>query len=474
MNKKKPQRTPRTQREGDAEARIPSPLPLRFSAFFANCVTCPLGKSHFSSPFFDQDQDHDHDYYSAPSAFSLYPSAFFSLFLLLALPVLSAQLAVKGDTVHTMAGQAIPDGVILIREGKFLEVGSSDEVEIPDGWPTLSAAVVTPGLIDAHTVVGLSGLLNQKHDQEQLELSAAIQPDLRAFDAYNARDELVEWVRNFGVTTIHTGHAPGTLISGQTMILKTDRENISDGILRPYAMLAGSMGRTGFSRNEKKSPGTRAKSMAMLRTQLIKTREYLGKLEKAEGDKKPPRDLKLEALGEVLQGRVPLLLTAHRHQDIVSAIRLANEFGFRLILDGASEAHLVLEEIVEAGVPVIVHPTMVRAQGELENASLEMAAILEREGILFAMQSGYETYVPKTRVVLFEAAMALAYGLSFEAALRSITISAAKLLQMDDRIGSIEVGKDADLALFDGDPFEYTTHCTAVIIDGSVVKEEPH
>ena len=405
------------------------------------------------------------------------PNAFkvlFSLSFLLALPALSAQLAVKGDVLHTMAGEAIVDGVVLIREGKFLEVGSSDAVEIPEGWPTLSAAVVTPGLIDARTVVGLSGLLNQKHDQEQLESSAAIQPDLRAFDAYNARDELVDWVRNFGVTTIHTGHAPGALISGQTMILKTDRENISDGILRPYAMLAGSMGRSGFSRNEKKSPGTRAKSMAMLRTQLIKTREYLRKREQADADKEPPRDLKLEALGEVLQGRVPLLLTAHRHQDIVSAIRLAKEFAFPLVLDGASEAHLVLEEIKEAGAPVIVHPTMVRAQGELENATLEIAAILEREGILFAMQSGYETYVPKTRVVLFEAAMALAYGLSFEAALRSITINAAKLLGMDDRIGSIEAGKDADLALFDGDPFEYATHCTAVIIDGSVVKEEPH
>ncbi len=405
------------------------------------------------------------------------PNAFkvlFSLSFFLALPALSAQLAVKGDILHTMAGESIPDGVILIGEGKFLEVGSSDAVEIPEGWPTLSAAVVTPGLIDARTVVGLSGLLNQKHDQEQLELSSAIQPDLRAFDAYNARDELVDWVRNFGVTTIHTGHAPGALISGQTMILKTDRENISDGILRPYAMLAGSMGRSGFSRNEKKSPGTRAKSIAMLRTQLIKTREYLRKREQADADKEPPRDLKLEALGEVLQGRVPLLLTAHRHQDIVSAIRLAKEFAFPLVLDGASEAHLVLEEIKEAGAPVIVHPTMVRAQGELENATLEMAAILEREGILFAMQSGYETYVPKTRVVLFEAAMALTYGLPFEAALRSITINAAKLLGMDDRIGSIEAGKDADLALFDGDPFEYATHCTAVIIDGSVVKEEPH
>ena len=383
---------------------------------------------------------------------------------------LVAELAVKGDIIHTMAGESISDGVVLIRDGKFLEVGSAELVDIPDGWPTLTAAVVTPGLIDARTVVGLSGILNIKHDQEQLELSSAIQPELRAFDAYNARDELVEWVRNFGVTTIHTGHAPAALISGQTMILKTDRETITDDILQPYAMLAGSLGQSGLSRNEKKSPGTRAKSIAMLRTQLIKAGEYLQKWENAEAGKEPPRDLKLEALGAVLQGRAPLLLCAHRHQDIVSAIRLAEEFGLRLILDGASEAHLVLEEIVEAGVEVIVHPTMVRAHGDLENASVEMAVILEREGIPFAMQSGYEAYVPKTRVVLFEAAMAAAYGLSFEAALRSITIGAAKLLGVDDRIGSMEVGKDADLALFDGDPFEYTSHCLAVIIDGKVVK----
>ncbi len=395
----------------------------------------------------------------------------FSLSLWLAAPSLFAQLAVKGSSVYTMAGEAISDGVILIQDGKFLEVGSSDAVDIPDGWPTLSAAVVTPGLIDAHTVVGLSGILNQKHDQEQFELSSAIQPDLRAIDAYNARDELVEWVRNFGVTTIHTGHGPGTLISGQTMILKTDKENISDGIIKPFAMLAGSLGQSGLSRDKKKAPGTRAKTIAMLRTQLIKAGEYLEKIEKTKEGKEPARDLKLEALGEVLQGNVPLLLTAHRHQDIISALRLVEEFDIRLILDGVSEAHLVLEEIKEAEVPVIVHPTMIRAEGDLENSTVEMAAILEREEIPFALQSGFEAYVPKTRVVLFEAAMTTAYGLSFEAALGSITIKAAQLLEIDDRIGSIEVGKDADLALFDGDPFEYTTHCTAVIIDGVVVKE---
>lgn len=379
---------------------------------------------------------------------------------------LPANLAVKGEILYTMAGEAIENAVVLVSDGKIQQVGEAAEVGIPRGWEVLSAAVVTPGLIDAHTTVGLSGMLNQDHDQEQVEASAAIQPELRAIDAYNGRDPLVDWVRGLGVTTIHTGHGPGALISGQTMILKTSSLNISDGLLVPFAMVTGSVGEGGLRRDGKQSPGTRAKTVAMLRSELIKAGAYLEKREKAEEGKEPARDLKLEALGKVLQGHKPLLLTAHRHQDISSALRLADEFGFPLVLDGASEAHLILDDIKAAGVPVIVHPTMMRANGETENMTLEMAAMLDREEIPFAMQSGFESYVPKTRVVLFEAAMAATYGLPFESALESITIGAARLLGVADRIGSIEAGKDADLALFDGDPFEYRTHCLGVVIDG--------
>ena len=384
---------------------------------------------------------------------------------------LKAELAVKGETIYTMAGEAISDGVVLIEEGKITQVGTASEVNVPQGWNTLSAKVVTPGLIDAHTTVGLSGMLNQAHDQEQVEKSAPMQPELRAIDAYNARDELVDWVRNLGITTIHTGHGPGALISGQTMILKTDRKSISDGVITPFAMVTGSLGSGGINRDGKKAPGTRAKTIALLRTELIKTKEYLKKKDSAEEGKEPARDLRLEALGEVLNGNKPLLLTAHRHQDIGAALRLAEEFQFTLILDGASEAHLMIGDIKDAGISVIVHPTMMRSGGDGENMTMEMAAILNREGIPFAIQSGFESYVPKTRVVLFEAAMAAAYGLPFEQALEAITVDAAKILGIEDRVGSLEVGKDADLALFDGDPFEYVTHCTGVVIDGQIVSD---
>ena len=390
---------------------------------------------------------------------------------LFSVPAQAAEtLVVAGETVHTMAGPVIRNGVVVIRDGKIVQIGSASEVAFTDGAKRISAKVVTPGFIDAHTTVGLSGMLNQSQDQEQVEDSAPIQPELRAVDAYNARDELVDWVRSLGVTTVHTGHGTGALISGQTMIIKTDRDNISDGVMKPFAMVAGALGESGMKRDDG-SPGTRAKAAAMLRAEFIKTREYLDKAATAEAGKEPARSLRYEALGRVLKKEVSLLMTAHRQQDILTAIRLAQEFDFKLVLDGAAEAHLVLEDIKAANVPVIVHPTMARPSGELENMTFEMAALLKQAGVPFALQSGFEAYVPKTRVLPFEAAMTVGYGLSFEDAMRSITIGAAQILGIDDRVGSLEVGKDADLALFDGDPFEYVTHCIGVIIDGAIASE---
>ena len=164
-------------------------------------------------------------------------------------------------------------------------------------------------------------------------------------------------------------------------------------------------------------------------------------------------------MGHVLRGTTPLLVTAHRAQDILTALRIREEFDIPMILDGVAEGYAVLEQIRASGVSVIVHPTMMRATGETENLSFATAAKLANAGILAAVQGGFESYVPKSRLVLFEAAVAAAHGLGFENALRSITIDAARILGIDDRVGSIEIGKDGDLALYDGDPFEYTTHC---------------
>ncbi len=383
----------------------------------------------------------------------------------------AAQIAVVGGTVHTSAGAPITNGVVLVRNGKIESVGPASSVRIPTGYRTVKAAVVTPGLIDAHSVVGLSGYLNQPHDQDQREVSAPIQPDLRAMDAYNARERLVEWVRGFGVTTVHTGHGPGALISGQTMIVKTREEPVARSVLVPEAMLAVTIGDSARVQ-QGKSPGTRAKMLAMLRSELLKAQDYARKRQK--DDSSQARDLRLDVLRRVLNRELPLLVTAQRARDILSALRLAEEFNIRVVLDGAAEAPLVIEEVKRAGVPVIVHPAMYRSSGETENLSFETAAKLHQAGIPLALQSGFEAYVPKTRVVLFEAAVAAANGLGPRAALDSITIGAARILGIDKRAGSLEPGKDADIALYDGNPFEYTTHCTGVMIDGELVSEELH
>ena len=382
-----------------------------------------------------------------------------------------AQLAIQGETVYTMSGAPIRDGVVLTtKEGKIKSVGKAASIKIPDGVRVLKAKVVTPGLIDARSVVGFSGILNQPHDQEQIEKSAAVQPELRAIDGFNPRDPLVEYVRSFGVTTLHTGHAPGALVSGQTMIVKTYPPHVDQALVVPAAMTAATLG-PGATGSGGKPPGTSSKAVAMLRAELIRATEYNRKQSKKEADKRPARDLRLEALSRALDGSQPLLVTVHRHQDILSALRIAAEFKLKIVLDGAADAPFVLDPIKKSGFPVILHPTMARAQGEAENLSFETASKLKKAGIPFAIQSGYESYVPKTRVVLFEAAVAAANGLTFEQALASITLDAAKLLGIQKRVGSLEPGKDADIALYDGDPFEYATHCLGVVVNGVVTDE---
>ena len=379
----------------------------------------------------------------------------------------NAQYAVEADTVYTMAGDPIVGGVVLVENGRISAVGPAGSVDIPSGVRTLEASVVTPGLIDARSTVGLSGIFNVDADQMQLETSSPMQPELRATDAYNAREELVSWIRSLGVTTVHTGHGPGATVSGQTMIVKTNGRTIDEALVDSVAMLSMTIGPS-VSRNFE-SPGTRAKGVAMLRQKMIEAQQYE---QKQAGDAAGPRDLGMEVLVDVLNGEIPALITAHRARDIMSALRLKEEFGFEMVLDGGAEAYLVADEIKAAGIPVFVHPPMIRTYGPAENASFTTPGVLHEAGISIAFQSGYEAYVPKTRVVLFEAAIAVGNGLSREAALQALTIDAASLLGLDGEIGSIEEGKDADLVLYDGDPFEYTTQVCTVLIDGRIVSSE--
>ena len=384
---------------------------------------------------------------------------------------------VYADVVHPVSSPPINQGCVVIRDGKIVEVGPASNVHTTGEEKIIRCAVATPGLVDARGTVGLTGQYNIPHDQDMLERSTPIQPELRAIDAFNPRERLVEWVRELGTTTVHTGHAPGELISGRTMICKTYGNTIDDVVLVPDAMIACTLGESSLKSNDK-SPGNRSKSMAMLRQKLIKAKEYAAQHadahNKSEDDEEKPqtppaRNLQLEALALALDRDIPLLIHAHRTHDIMNALRLAKEFDLNIVIDGGSEAYRVIDEIKEANVPVIVHPQLIRMYGEMENASFTTASKLADADIPIAMQTGYEAYVPKVRVLVFEAAQAAAHGLGRERALRACTLDAARILGVDDRVGSLEPGKDADIALWDGDPFEWTTHCAGVLIDGQQV-----
>jgi imidazolonepropionase-like amidohydrolase len=393
-------------------------------------------------------------------------SFFFRVELYAQAPPLSpASYVIDAELVHIGDGNTISKGRVVVSGGHITAIGSQESTPAPAGASQLNAKVLTPGFIDAHTVVGLAGYLNDPgNDQDQLDRGSAIQPELRALDAYNPLEPLVGHLRDHGITTIQTGHAPGALVSGQSMVIKTNAKTAEEALI-PASMLTFSLG--GVISNAFSKPGTRAKAMAMMRQEFIKAQDYAHK--RAQGSL-TSRNLSHEALADLLEGKSTALVTVHRAQDILTALRLQKEFGFEMVLDGAAEIYLVLDEVNEANVPVILHPTMLRATGEAVNVAMDTPAKLSQAGLSFAFQSGYEGYVPKTRVVLFEAGVAVGNGLSPQDAIKNLSLYPAQLLGIDDRVGSLEVGKDADMVLFNGDPFEYTTLVDRVMINGQLVK----
>ena len=239
-------------------------------------------------------------------------------------PAAAGQVAVRAEMLHTVSGAALENAVVIAgADGAIEWVGPAADAEIPPGVEVLEAAVVTPGLVDAHSVVGLAGALNsnvgQVRDQDQLDRSSPIQPELRAIDAYDATDTLVEWVRSYGVTTLHTGHGPGALISGQTMIVKTRGRNTEEAVVVPARMLAATLGNAVSANFD--SPGTSSKGVAMLRGALIGAQAYQEQVRRAAAggsdDPQPPApDLAKEALGPGARRRaVAARHRQYRHRD---------------------------------------------------------------------------------------------------------------------------------------------------------------
>jgi len=380
------------------------------------------------------------------------------------------QIAVRAGLLHTASGPPITDGLVIVEDGKIRLAGKAEGVKLPEGTAVLAAAVVTPGLIDAHTVVGVSGRLNVPADQDQDEKSDPNQADARILDSFNPDEVLLEFALRHGVTVIQACPGPINVIGGQAGIFRTFAATAEAATVRFPSAMVFHLGEVPKTSYPGKAPGTRMGTAALIRNALVAATNDRVKRKAAKPDSPPDRNLKLEALGLLLDRKVPAIFAAHRADDLVTALRLADEFGLEARLSLATEAYRIVDTIAAAKVPVLVHPTMQRpASPETFNTTLNNAAILADRSIPVAIVSGYESYVPKTRVPLYEAAVAMANGLGYDRALKSITFDAARILKIDRDYGSLEPGKVADVVLYDGDPFEYTTHVTHVVLGGRIV-----
>jgi imidazolonepropionase-like amidohydrolase len=354
--------------------------------------------------------------------------------------------------------------VIAIRDGKITSV-ARDSGDTPTGVVILSAKVVTPGLIDARTTLGLSGLIPADDDRD--EVSGPNQAHLRAIDAYNLREPMLEHALRSGITLVQTGPGTANSIGGQTGIFKTHGSTTEEVTVRFPSGLVLALTESAKMTygKERKFPTTRMANVGLIRQAFVDAERY----EKMKaGDDPPSRDLSKEALAAVLNKEIPALISAERVDEIATARRLAEEFGMDWALVGASAAHLLLEHLAEASVPVLLGPpgTYVYKEGA-EDTTLSLPVDMARRGIPFALVSGDDEAAPHVSLVE-RAQRAVRNGLSSDRALRAITIDAARILRVDDRVGSVEKGKDADLVLYDGDPFSYTTRIEAVLVNGKV------
>jgi imidazolonepropionase-like amidohydrolase len=370
--------------------------------------------------------------------------------------------AILAGRIHTAAGAPILDGVILVEDGRIKAVGKVNEVMIPKKIPIITAAEVSPGLIDCHSVCGLSGAFNVSADQDQDETSDPNQADLRVLDGFNPNDPHLEFLRANGVTIIHAVPGRACVIAGQTGIFRTSGTTVTQSLIRFPAGMLLNLGES--SKGAGKVPQTRMASANLIRNALAQAKNNSEKKDRV-------RNLKLDALEQLLTGKIPALICAQRADDIVTALRLADEFKLKPIVSLASEGYLIADRLAESKVHVIVHPTMQRAGSNMEtiNAFSGNAGFLANRKIPITIGTAFENYVPKTRVLRAEAAMAAVEGLGHDRALRAITIDAAKLLGIDGEYGSIVAGKVADLVLYDGDPFENASHVVYTISQGRVV-----
>lgn len=341
------------------------------------------------------------------------------------------------------------------------------EVQVED----LQGKIVFPGFIDAHTHLGILEEIFQDDGDDLNEFTEPVTPELRALDAVNPLDLGFRDAASGGVTTVMTGPGSANVIGGTSMVIKTAGNSFDEMILAAQAGLKVAFGENPkrVFNEQKKMPCTRMGIAALLRQTLIDAEDYLNKKAKApSSDEVFERDLGMENMALVLQRKIPLRVHAHRADDILTALRITEEFGIEMVLEHGTEAHKVIPELQKRNIPVVLGPTLSsRSKVELAGMTWRTAALLEKAGILVALTTDHNV-IPVQYLPLC-AALAVKNGMSEEGALQAITLNPARVLKQDKRIGSIEAGKDADLVILSAYPLDWRSQIERVYIDGKVV-----
>ena len=372
-------------------------------------------------------------------------------------------LLIKNAHIFTCEGPAIANGFIAAKNGLIEQIGDMAACPAESDFEHVYNAeggCVYPGFVDPHSHLGMFGDSLGFEGDDGNEETDPITPQLRAIDAINANDRCFAEALEAGVTTVITGPGSGNPIGGQMAAIKTYGNRVDDMILKtPIAM------KMAFGENPKKvyherkaAPTTRMATASLIREQLIKAREYMN-------GKQDKYDEKLAALVPVLKGELPVHMHCHRRDDIFTAVRIAKEFGLNYVLVHCTEGYMIADELAREGARAFVGPILSdRSKPELSNLTTKGPAIMHKAGVQIALCTDHPV-IPQQYLSLC-AALAAREGLEAQQAINLITIDAAKLCGIDDKVGSLKAGKHADIAVFDGDALQIATKCKAVFVQG--------
>ena len=381
-------------------------------------------------------------------------------------------IAITGGHVVPIEGDPIDNGTVLLIDGKIAAVADSD-FKPPPGTDVVDATGkwVLPGFIDAHAHLGVYEEGEGWAGTDTNELTGPVQAQVRALDAINPAEEGFRDAISGGVLAVNINPGSGNPIGGQTVAIRCWGRTVDDMVLREPAGLKSALGENPkrVYGDKKETPSTRLGTAAIIRSAFVEASNYLAKQANQDQSSERPavseRDLKLEALGRVLRREIPWRQHCHRADDIATAMRIAAEFGYDLVIDHGTEAYLLADKIAAAGIPVVIGPLFTsRSKVELRNRSLANPGRLAAAGVTIAITTDHP--VVPVHFLIHQATLAVKEGLDPVAALRAVTINPARIIGVGDRLGSLSVGKDADLVIWSGDPLHVMSRAEAAYIGG--------